>query len=90
MDNGIPFSTYIFVIQGGYYKTSNYRALGVMAATWCFATFVFVNAYSSCLTQYMSLLFQRPDINTIQDLAENTNYKLVIVSQSGAENRLFV
>jgi len=61
-----------------------------MAATWCFATFVFVNVYCSCLTVYTSLLFQRPDINSLHDLAENPNYQLITVISSTPEIEFLV
>lgn len=78
------------IIIGGYYKESNYRAFGVMAATWCFATFVFVNVYCSCLTSYTSLIFQRPAINNLRDLAEKSNFLMISVVGSNAHEKLLV
>ena len=86
--NSIHVFTHGFT--GGYYRESSYRALGVMAATWCFATFVFVNVYSSCLTVYTSLTFQRPDINSLLDLAENPNYQLITIISSAPEIEFLV
>lgn len=44
----------MFVLKGGYFRSSH-RFIGMIVAVWCFATFVFVNIYSSCLTSYVSL-----------------------------------
>jgi len=55
------------LIIGEYHQNSSRRyAVGIMAFTWCLATFFIVNIYSSCLTSYLSLTFQRPDINSFE------------------------
>lgn len=51
------------------------RSIGIVAVIWLLTTFVFVNIYSSCLASYMSLRFQRPDISTFEDLANDHVYK---------------
>lgn len=70
---------------GGYYRNMSGRSVKILVSTWCFATFVFVNIYSSCLTSYMSLTFQRPEINTFRELADNPNYQLATLEGSLAE-----
>ncbi len=70
--------------SGGYYR-NGCRSTGVVAVMWCLATFVFVNIYCSCLTSYMSIITQRPDINSYHDLATNPNYQPSIVNGSIAE-----
>lgn len=59
---------------GGNLKIVN-KSVGLIVVTWCFTTFVFVNIFNSCLTSYMSLTFQRPDIGSFQDLANDSRYQ---------------
>ncbi|EFX79391.1 hypothetical protein DAPPUDRAFT_319679 [Daphnia pulex] len=53
----------------------------LLAATWCFVTFVFVNTYNSTLTSYMSVTYQKPEIiNSFRDLATATpSYKATVL-----------
>jgi len=73
------------IITGGQIPDGPWRVVRVMVVTWCFATFCFVNIYSSCLTSYMSLTFQRPDINTFEELATNPNYQMTTFKGTTAE-----
>jgi len=75
----------IWVGIGGYYRNMSGKSIKILFFTWCFTTFVFVNIYSSCLTSYMSLTFQRPEINSFRELAANPNYQLVTLEGSNAE-----
>ena len=50
------------------------RSLGIMTMFWLLATIIFVNVYSSCMSSYMSMQFQRPDIATLEDLANSRQY----------------
>ena len=70
--------------KGGYFR-NGHKSVGMIAVVWCFATFVFVNIYSTCLTSYMSLTFQRPAINSFGDLAMAKDYDLTVVKGSNAE-----
>lgn len=65
------------------------RSVGLVAFTWLLATFFIVNIYSSCMASYMSLRFQRPDISTFEDLANNPNYQLTTV-KGGIAERIFL
>lgn len=78
--------------SGGYFRNrnSNSRSVGMIALTWALATFVFVNIYASCLTSYMSLIFQRPDVSTFKDLPTNPNYQLATRKQTTAETIFLV
>ena len=62
----------------------------VITTFWILATFVFVNVYNSCIMSYMSLRFQRPVINTLQDLANNPNYLPTAFKDVAPENILMV
>ncbi|KAK4023796.1 hypothetical protein OUZ56_009195 [Daphnia magna] len=62
--------------QGGYFR-SRQSSLYVLAATWCFAAFVFVNIYNSTLVSYMSVIYQKPEINSFGDLAASS-YKTTV------------
>ncbi|KAI9561069.1 hypothetical protein GHT06_012025 [Daphnia sinensis] len=73
------FST--FFSQGNRVLTSQ-RSLQVLAATWCLAAFVFVNTYNCTLTSYMSVTYQKPDINSFKDLATSTTYKANVLTGS--------
>jgi len=64
------------------------RSGGIVAVTWCVAAFFFVNIYSSCLTSYMSLTFQKPDIVTFKDLANMPSYKVLTIKFT-TPDRLF-
>lgn len=70
---------------GGLYRDGQRRVIGIIVVFWCFTSFCFVNIYSSCLTSYMSLTYQRPEINTFQDLATNPNYQMTTFKGSTAE-----
>lgn len=66
------------------------RSLGIISFVWILATFVFVNIYSSCMSSYMSLQSQRPDINTFQDLASNPDYLPLTFKGASLENYFIV
>ena len=76
----ILFPINIYFFKGSYYRTG-YRVLGTIAATWCFAAFVFVNVYSGTLTSYLSAQYKSPEINSMEQLAQNPNFQ--IVTQKG-------
>ena len=61
------------------------RSVGIVAFIWLVATFVFVNIYSSCMASYMSLRFQRPDVSTFKDVANNPHYQPTNVKAAAAE-----
>jgi len=71
---------FIFLRRGGHFQKT-FRSVGIIATAWCLATFVFVYVYSTCLTSYMSLTFQKSEINSFQDLTTNPNYQLAIVKK---------
>jgi len=60
---------------GGYYRNGRFSSFKILAAAWYFTAFVFVYIYSSCMVSYMSLTYQRPDVNTFKGLATDPNYK---------------
>ena len=64
---------------------SGYKTIGVIAIFWCFFGFMFVNIYCSTLTSFMSITYQRPDINSFKDLANNPNYEATILKGSISE-----
>lgn len=74
----------MFSFAGGNYQT-DLRSVGLITFTWCLVTFVFVNIYSSCLTSYMSLTSQRPDINSLKDLATDPSYQLTTLKGTDTE-----
>ncbi len=74
-------------ITGGNFK-SDYRPVGVIAFTWCLFAFFIVNIYSSCVTSYTSLKFQRPDVQTFQDVASDSRYQVLTV-ESSFPDRMF-
>jgi len=73
------------VSEGTVRSRNSSRSLGVITAAWCIVTFVFVNVYSSCMSSYMSLQFQRPDVATFDDLASNQNYQPTTIKGVTAE-----
>ena len=77
------------LLKGGYIRNCH-QSIKMIAVVWCFATFVFVNIYSSCLTSYMSLIFQRPDINSFHDLAMAKDYDLSVVKGTNPEKMSLV
>ena len=79
------YFTYLTLFSAAVNFDIRLRSVGMMAITWCFATFVFVNIYSSCMSSYMALQFQRPDIATFQDLANNPYYQPTTVKGVTAE-----
>ena len=74
---------------GGYYWHS-YRSIGVMASTWCLViAFFLVNIYSSCLTSYTSLTFQRPNVSSFSDLATKPNYQVMALVKGTTPDNTF-
>ena len=69
---------------------SGYKTIGVIAIFWCFLGFMFVNIYCSTLTSFMSITYQRPDINSFKDLAHNPNYEATILKGSISEIDILV
>ena len=63
---------------GGYYK-GKVRYLSVIAASWCFVAFVFVNVYNSTLTSTLAISYKAPEINSVQQLADSTKFQLVTI-----------
>ena len=63
--------------QGSYFRSTR-NAQKFLAATWCLAAFILVNIYSSTLTSYMSLTFQKPEINSFKDLASSASYQATV------------
>lgn len=72
-------------MSGGGFKRSD----GITAVTWCLAAFTFVQIYSSCLTSYTSLVFQRPGVVTFENLATSRRHEVFTVKYTFAE-RLFL
>ena len=64
------------------YYRSVHRSVVALAVTWAIFAFVVVNIYSSCLTSYTSLTYQRSEIVTFEDLAEHSEYGLSTVKGS--------
>ncbi|XP_046461551.1 uncharacterized protein LOC124207942 [Daphnia pulex] len=67
--------------QGNYFPCQQ-PSQKLLVATWCFVTFVFVNTYNSTLTSYMSVTYQRPEVNSFRDLALATKYKATVLTGS--------
>ncbi|XP_057374594.2 uncharacterized protein LOC130695477 [Daphnia carinata] len=66
------------ISQGSSFR-SRQSSLYLLAATWCFAAFVFVNSYNSTLVSYMSVTYQKPNINSFEDLAaQSSTYKTAV------------
>lgn len=69
---------------------NGYKTIGVIAIFWCFLGFMFVNIYCSTLTSFMSITYQRPEINSFKDLANNPNYQATIQKGSIGEIDILV
>ncbi|KAI9556282.1 hypothetical protein GHT06_018856 [Daphnia sinensis] len=78
------FAWYLYsvMISQGSYFPSRQPSQKLLAATWCFVSFVFVNIYNSTLTSYMSVTYQKPEVNSFYDLAAATSYKATILTGS--------
>lgn len=62
---------------GGYF--SNMRiAVYFVAGSWCLVSFVLVCSYSSLLTSYILGSNAEPLVDSLNDLAVNSNVKLVV------------
>ena len=70
-----------FNLQGDYCRF-RHSSQKILVATWCLIAFVFVNVYNSTLTSYMSVIYQRPVINSMSDLAANPSYKMTVLTGS--------
>jgi hypothetical protein len=72
------YSLFGFSKSQGNYISFRQSTQKILAASWCLVAFVFVNIYSSTLTSYMSVTYQRPTINSFYDLAFNPSYKATV------------
>ncbi|KAK4005333.1 hypothetical protein OUZ56_007050 [Daphnia magna] len=78
----IAWYLYSVIISQGSYFPQCRLPQRLLLATWCFVAFVFVNIYNSTLTSYLSVTFQRPEVNSLNDLAKNPAYKATILAGS--------
>jgi Ligand-gated ion channel len=69
---------------------SGHRLVGFLAAVWCLTTFVFVNSYNSTLASYLSVSYNAPEVNSIEDLASSSSNQLVILKGSISEVDILV
>jgi len=76
------FSTNFTGFFQGIYFPSGQVSQRVLAAAWCLIAFVFVNVYSSTLTSYLSVTYQRPTINSLRDLAFTPSYRVTVLTGS--------
>ena len=65
-----------FYLSEGEYYRNGHKSLGVLAATWSLAAFVFINAYNCVLVSYLSVQYNTPEMNTLADLAQSADYKV--------------
>lgn len=86
----IIFYKFLGIRHQGNYFPSRQSSQRLLIATWCFVAFVFVNIYSSTLTSYISVTYQRPTINSFDDLAETPSYKATILTGSIQEIDILV
>ena len=84
----LTFLKFIIGVQS--LNISRPQSTRIITNFWILTTFVFVNVYGSCIMSYMSLRFQRPVINTLQDLANNPNYLPTAFKNVAPENILMV
>ena len=77
------------MVKGGSVQ-SGYKTVGVIAIFWCFLGFMFVNIYCSTLTSFMSITYQRPEINSFKDLANSPNHQAMIKKGSISEMDILV
>jgi hypothetical protein len=60
----------------GNYFRGKAPSLSVVAASWCFVAFVFVNVYNSMLTSTLATSYKAPEINSVQQLADSPTYQM--------------
>lgn len=53
-------------------------SIAIVVISWLLTTIVFTIICTSCITSFMSLTTQRPEINTLNDVATNPNYQPVV------------
>ncbi|KAI9560828.1 hypothetical protein GHT06_011780 [Daphnia sinensis] len=78
----IAWYLYGVIVSQGSYFPQRQLPQRLLLATWCFVAFVFVNIYNSTLTSYLSVTFQRPEVNSLNDLARIPAYKATILAGS--------
>ena len=69
---------------------SGHRLVGFLATVWCLATFVFVNSYNGTLASYLSVSYNVPEVNSIEELASSSSNQLVILKGSISEVNILV
>jgi hypothetical protein len=77
------------MLVGGYYR-AGHHFLGILAISWCLAAFVFVNVYSTVLTSSLATSYVAPEINSMEDLAESSHFKMALIQGSTAEEDVLV
>ena len=86
--------TYVLFVFGNLIATgaqvvSKKTNVQLLAGTWCLATFIIINYYTSILTSFTMASNFKPLVDSIQDLADKENVKLVVPKGTGIENIIF-
>ncbi|XP_057372280.1 uncharacterized protein LOC130693174 [Daphnia carinata] len=79
-DSATSTAAFAWYLFGTFFSQGNrilasQRFQQILAATWCLAAFVFVNTYNCTLTSYMSVTYQKPEINSFKELATSTTHQ---------------
>ena len=76
-------------LVGGYFR-AGHHFLGILAISWCLASFVFVYVYSTVLTSALATSYVAPEINSMEDLAESSHFNMALFQGSTAEEDVLV
>lgn len=79
----------IFNLGGSSYARFS-RSIGILVFAWSLVAFVIVNLYNSSVISCLSAAERKPEVSTFKELAGNTEYNILAIKGSAAENDLVV
>ena len=78
------------LIASGAQIVSKKLNVRLLAGTWCLATFIIINFYTSLLTSFTMAPNFKPLVDSIKDLADKENVKLAVPIGSGLDISIMV
>ena len=62
----------------------------ILALIWSLVAFVLIKIYNSSIISYLSVSYKKPEISTLEELANNNHYKVLSLNQSFSEIDIMV
>jgi hypothetical protein len=78
------------LILTGFHVKLNSLASYIVVCTWLLVTVVLTNAYAGTLFSFLSVAKLEPAINSLAELAKNTNIQLILQARTEIADRILV